>query len=224
MLTPLSKTHDQTFTPTGKTFRQRLDAMIDDARKRYGIEVHTDPGRTPEWQQRMHICHMFLYNAYQSTTPAHHDPGKRTIAWSHLSNAAITWELIPYSDILRTKSNAAPKKSGTTWAAGFEPDRDATEKQAKSLLQTAGIGNQGKAMISSGLHPCGEPCRCHAGRSKHLADSAADLNMHDMAKLESKLKAAKAGTIDDYLKTFGLYRPLLHHPSSPERWHVEATP
>jgi hypothetical protein len=30
--------------------------------------------------------------------------------------------------------------------------------------------------------------------------------------------------IDDYLKTFGLHRPLLNHATSPEAWHIEAIP
>jgi hypothetical protein len=45
-----------------------------------------------------------------------------------------------------------------------------------------------------------------------------------MGTLKVKLTAAKAGTIDDYLKKFGLLRPLLNHPTSPEAWHIEATP
>ena len=37
-----------------------------------------------------------------------------------------------------------------------------------------------------------------------------------------KLKTAKAGDIDSYLNTFGLHRPLVNHPESPEEWHIEA--
>jgi len=91
-------------------------------------------------------------------------------------------------------------------------------------LVSAGIGNAGKAMVSSGLKPCGEPCKCRAGRSKHLDGVAADLNSGHLANLTTKLTAKKAGTLDDCLKKFGLHRPLLNHPSSPEKWHIEAMP
>jgi hypothetical protein len=77
--------------------------------------------------------------------------------------------------------------------------------------------------VSAGLKPCGEPCRCGAGRSKHLDDLAADLNTADMGTLTHTLTAAHAGTVDTYLKKFGLRRPLLNHAESPEPWHVEAT-
>ena len=72
--------------------------------------------------------------------------------------------------------------------------------------------------------PCGEPCRCTAGRSNHLDGVAADFNTTDLATLNQKLIKAKAGSIDDYLKKFGLHRPLLNHPASPEAWHIEALP
>jgi len=77
-------------------------------------------------------------------------------------------------------------------------------------------------MVSSGLKPCGEPCKCKAGRSKHLNNLAADLNTGNLATLKAKLKTAKAGSLDNYLKKYGLHRPLLNHPTSPEKWHIEA--
>jgi hypothetical protein len=200
----------QPFNPVGKSFGQRLDAFLADVCSRHGLTIRQDSGRTPEWQQRLHLCHMFLYNKYTSTMPAKAEPGKRTIAWTHLSDSTVTWALVPFSDILRTKLNVVPLKDGTRWKRGSEPDRAATEKRAVELLVAAGIGGFGKAMVSSGLSPCGEPCRCAAGRSKHLDGMAA-------------LKTAKTGTIDDYLKQFGLHRPLLNHPESPEPWHIEAT-
>jgi len=79
-------------------------------------------------------------------------------------------------------------------------------------------------MVSSGLKPCGQPCKCGTGRSKHLDGVAADLNSSHLATLTSKLTAAKAGTLDKYLAVYGLHRPLLNHPTSPEKWHVEAKP
>jgi len=79
-------------------------------------------------------------------------------------------------------------------------------------------------MVSSGLKPCGQPCKCGTGRSKHLDGVAADLNSSHLTTLTSKLTAAKAGTLDKYLAVYGLHRPLLNHPTSPEKWHVEAKP
>ena len=212
------------FIPTGKTFDQRLKAFLSDATTTYGITISKDNGRTVAWQQKHHVAHMFLYNAYKSTKPAKVETGKRTISWDHFSSAKTMWSTIVFSDFLRTKTNGVPMKQGTAWKKGFEPDRAATEKHVKSLLVTAGIGNAGKAMVSSGLKPCGEPCKCGAGRSKHLDGVAADLNSRHLASLTTKLTAKKAGTLDDYLKKFGLHRPLLNHPSSPEKWHVESLP
>ena len=212
------------FDPTGKTFKQRLDACLEDAKTVHGVTVHVDSGRTTEWQHRLHVCHMFLYNKYQSTQPANVDPGKRTLSWTHLSAPSTVWSTIPFTDILRTRTNGVPTKTGAAWTTGSEPDRSATEKRAKQLLAEAGIGSNGQAMISAGLAPCGEPCRCGAGRSKHLDGVAADFNTSDTATLTQKLAAAHAGSIDDYLRKFGLHRPLLNHPSSPEPWHVEARP
>jgi hypothetical protein len=167
---------------------------------------------------------MFLYNKYTSHQPAKIERGKRTISWAHLSDVKTVWSTIPFSDILRTKANIPSVNVGQAWGKNFEPDRAATEKRAKELLSAAGIGSGGQAMVSAGLKPCGEPCKCTAGRSKHLDGVAADFNTADMGTLKVKLTAAKAGTIDDYLKKFGLLRPLLNHPTSPEAWHIEATP
>ncbi|MDR4515939.1 MAG: hypothetical protein MRK00_00855 [Nitrosomonas sp.] len=212
------------FEPKGKTFEQRLKAFLDDASKTYGITISKDNGRTVAWQQKHHVAHMFLYNAYKSTKPANVDAGKRTISWTHFSSAKTTWNTIVFSDFLRTKANGIPIKQGIEWKKGFEPDQAATEKNVKSLLVAAKIGNSGKAMVSAGLAPCGEPCKCGAGRSKHLDGVAADLNSGHLDRLTLKLTAKKAGTLDEYLKKFGLHRPLLNHPSSPEKWHIEALP
>ena len=212
------------FDPKGKTFKQRVDACLEDAKKVHGVTVRQDAGRTAEWQHRLHVCHMFLYNKYTSHQPAKVETGKRTISWAHLSDAKTVWSTIPFGDILRTKTGVPPVKVGTAWTKNFEPDKAATEKRAKELLTAAGIGSAGTAMVSAGLKPCGEPCKCTAGRSKHLDGVAADFNTADMATLNLKLSAAKAGTIDDYLKKFGLHRPLLNHPTSPEAWHIEAIP
>lgn len=209
------------FNPIGKSFNQRLDACLSDALKKYNIKIRKDTGRTAEWQQKLHIAHMFLYNKYATTTPAKTEPGKRTIAWSHLSDPKVAWNRVNFTEILRTKNGTAPMKTGSAWSKNGEPDKSKTEARAAQLLQSEGIGNNGQAMVSSGLLPCGEPCRCGAGRSKHLDGLAADLNSADLTLLDAKLKMAKS-CLDEYLKKFGLNRPLVNHPSSPEKWHVEA--
>lgn len=213
-----------TFEPKGKTFDQRLTAFLADAKIMYSITISKDSGRTAAWQQKYHVAHMFLYNAYKSTKPAKTIATERTISWDHFSDAKTIWNTTSFSEFLRTKTNTIPTKQGLTWKKGFEPDQAATEKYIKTMLISAGIGNGGKAMVSSGLKPCGEPCKCGAGRSKHLDGVAADLNSTNLSSLATKLTTAKAGSLDDYLKKFGLHRPLLNHPSSPEKWHVEALP
>ena len=43
-------------------------------------------------------------------------------------------------------------------------------------------------------------------------------------KVEKSAKVeepAKVESLDDYLKKFGLHRPLLNHAKSKEPWHVE---
>ena len=212
------------FDPKGKTFKERVDACLADAKQVHGVTVRQDPGRTADWQHRMHICHMFLYNKYTTHQPANVETGKRTLSWAYLSDPKTVWSTIPFGDILRTKTGVPAVKVGQAWVKNFEPDRAATEKRAKELLAAGGIGSNGQAMVSAGLKPCGEPCRCTAGRSKHLDGVAADFNTADMGVLSQKLGTAKAGTIDDYLKKFGLNRPLLNHPTSPEAWHIEAIP
>lgn len=210
------------FDPKGKTFKQRLKAFLDDVKANYGLTISQDKGRTKEWQQKHHVAHMFLYNAYKSTKPANTEAGKRTISWNHFSDANVLWATVKFSEFLKTKKLTVPMKDGKKWKAGYEPDETVTTKHVKSMLVSAGIGNGGKAMVSSGLKPCGEPCKCGAGRSKHLDGMAADLKSTHLTILTNKLRNAKAGSLDDYLKKFSLHRPLLNHPSSPEKWHIES--
>lgn len=165
---------------------------------------------------------MFLYNAYKTTKPFKADSIRRTIAWDHIADPKLQWDLIKAEEFLRTKTKQKPIKIGNAWKTGYEPDKAATEENARSIQLTGKIGNSGKAMVAAGLSPCGQPCRCGAPRSKHLDGVAADFDSRDLAVLATKLAAKKAGTIDSYLKQYGLHRPLLNHPTSPEKWHVEA--
>jgi hypothetical protein len=210
------------FDPKGKSFSQRLDAFREDVQKNYKIIVTRDAGRTAEWQQKHHVAHMFAYNKYQSTVPKNTETGGRTIAWSHFSDPKVQWSTVDWTDFLRTKTDGTPTKGGDGWTKGQEPDKDKTTEHVKQMLRDAGIGNSGQAMVSSGLNPCAEPCGCGAGRSNHLSDLAADLGLVELQNTLAKLPADKKTTLDDYLKGFGLHRPLKDHPESPEEWHVES--
>ena len=211
------------FDQKGKTFKERLDAFLRDAKDTYGLTVRVDSGRTVKWQHLHHVAHMFLYNTYMTTKPHKADKLKRTIAWEHISDPKLQWSTIKWDDFLRTKTKQKPIKLDNIWKTGHEPDKAATEEKARAIQKDGKIGNSGKAMVAAGLSPCGEPCRCSAGRSKHLEGVAADLGSDDLVVLATKLTVKKAGSLDDYLKKHGLHRPLLNHPTSPEKWHIEAT-
>jgi hypothetical protein len=212
------------FDPKGKTFLERVAAFQADALTTYSLTIRKDSGRTAAWQQKHHVAHMFAYNKYTSTTPANVDKNERTISWSHLQDPEVIWEgAVLWADFLRVKTGGIPALDGKGWKKDSEPDKDKTMENVKQMLVTGKIGNSGQAMVSSGMAPCGEPCKCGAGRSKHLEEAAADLNSADLTSLTAKLTAAKAGDIDEYLKKFGLNRPLKDHPESPEEWHVEST-
>lgn len=213
------------FNPAGKTFKQRLAAFLSYVEKNYGVHIRQDQGRTPQWAQKMHICHMFLYNtfAHNKPRPGNVDPvNKRTIAWEHLSDPKVEWSLVNYSELLRTSDGGIPEKVGPSWKPGKAPDLAQTTEHMTKVLLLAGCAHGGKAMIACGIKPCGEPCRCSTGTSKHLDGLAADLKMADLNLLSNKLKTNKAGSLDDLLYKFGLHRPMLHHKTSPEEWHVEA--
>jgi len=121
------------FNPKGKTFIQRLDAFLADVKKTYKLTISKDKGRTKEWQQKHHVAHMFLYNAYKGTKPAHTEKGKRTIAWSHFSDATVVWKATKFSDFLRTSKNTKPIKQGKKWKTGHEPDEKKTIANVKAI-------------------------------------------------------------------------------------------
>jgi hypothetical protein len=99
------------FDPNGKTFQQRLDAFLVDAKVTYKVTVRVSrTGTTPQWQQKHHVAHMFAYNKYQLQRPAHVELGGRTIAWSYFSDPAVVWNTVVWSDFLRTKAGAVPVK------------------------------------------------------------------------------------------------------------------
>ena len=211
------------YDPKGKTFLQRLAAFLADAKTTYSVDIKKDSGRSADWEQKHHIAHMFAYNKYKNNKPANVESGGNTIAWDYFTKVSVIWQPLVWSDFLRTKEGDIPKRAGNEWEKGKEPDKDKTLENTKAILVAAKIGNSGQAMVACGYSPCGEPCKCGAGRSKHLTEEAADLNSTDIGTLNTKLAGAKAGDIDSYLAKYGLNRPLKDHPESPEEWHVEAT-
>ena len=212
-----------TFDPKGKTFAQRMDGLKDHAKSALGVTVKPQSStRTAEWQQKYHVAHMFAYNGYKSKKPAVTEKGGKTISFDHASDPKTVWQKVNRDDFLRTRKGGVPKLKGKDWEKGKEPDKAATLKNVKAMLKKAGIGNGGKAMVSAGISPCGEPCKCKVGASKHLTGEAIDIQKSSLTALESKVKANKLGTLDEYLKKFGLHRPLKDHPKSPEPWHLES--
>jgi len=212
----------------GKPFHDRLRAFLEHVRKTYSLHIRiAGNARTAEAAQRMHVCQMFLHNAFENAEPAAQAVSETgTISWEHFSDARVQWKGVNYLDVLRTKGNQPPEKVGRQWVKGKEPDYQATVERAKTLMREAGYVET--AMVACGISPCGEPCGCTVGVSRHVAGKAADLNMHDLSRLLHKLQRATPGKhhlqIDGLLAEYGLYRPMLHHRTSPEPWHVEATP
>ncbi len=94
-----------TFRPQGKNFDQRLAAFLADVKSLYHLDLRRDSGQTIAWQQKYHVAHMFLHNAYRTTKPTRTDSGKRTIAWSHFSDPKIVWHSVAWSEFLRTARN-----------------------------------------------------------------------------------------------------------------------
>lgn len=168
------KSADAKFDPKGKTFAQRVAAFLADAKKTHGVTVRKNSStRSKDWQQKFHVAHMFIYNKYKSTKPAHTVKGEKTISWDHFSAASTVWNTVKFSDFLRTKDGKVPQKdAGGAWDDGAAPDKTKTITHVKAMQKTAGIGNSGAAMVSSGLKPCKSPCACKAGRSKHVSGVA----------------------------------------------------
>lgn len=55
------------FDPKGKTFKERLDAILQDAKDTHSLTIRVDNGRTVEWQHMHHVAHMFLYNSSRTS-------------------------------------------------------------------------------------------------------------------------------------------------------------
>ncbi len=217
------------FDPEGKGFAQRLEAFLAAAAISYGVTIEKRATlREPADAQKWHIAHMFYYNSYANLKPAKSEleDGHHVIQWSHISDPALKWEHdMDWREFLRDKSGKLPVKTGDGkgWTEGKEPDKTESKERALEILTEGGIATSDKsrphgAMVAPGYKGCGVPCKCGGNPSRHTAGLASDVDRQALKQLEKKLEQAGAGTLDAYLKTFGLKRPM---PSEP--WHIEAT-
>lgn len=216
------------FNPIGKSFKDRLTAFTAAAKSTYGISIPVGTEfRTAEDAQKWHIAHMIYYNSFGSQKPAKAElvNGNYVIAWSHLENPLTIWQHVSWQDFLRDVNGQVPVKQGNAWTSGKYPDKAKTRQRALEILKLAGIAtaknrpsDPHSAMVASGYQGCAEPCKCGGNRSKHISGAASDLGKPQLDQLKHKLLQAGAGSLDDYLKTFGLHRPM-----SSEPWHVEAS-
>jgi hypothetical protein len=183
--------------------------------------------RKPEDAQKWHVAHMIYYNSFAGRKPAMHEPlnGHHVIKWSHLENAATVWQHVSWQDFLRDASGQVPVKQGNDWAPNRRPNKEKTRQRAYEILKSAGVATAKdrpnephSAMVAPGYQGCAEPCKCGGNRSNHIAGAASDLGQPQLEQLKQKLQQAGAGSLDDYLKRFGLHRPMNSEP-----WHVEAT-
>lgn len=211
-----------------RPFQDRLAAFLADAKAAHGVTIPAGTEfRKPGDAQRWHVAHMICFNSFGHLSPAKSQAvgGRNLIAWTHLSSAATAWQHVAWEDFLRDAAGRTPVKKGAGWAVGQAPDEAKTRQRARDVLTAAGIGKAKdrtephSAMVAPGYQGCAEPCRCGGNRSNHIAGAASDLGQTQLALLGEKLKQAKAGSLDDYLRTFGLHRPMQSEP-----WHVEATP
>jgi hypothetical protein len=216
------------FNPVGKSFQDRLKAFLDDAKAVHGVTIPSGTEfRKAEDAQKWHVAHMIYYNSFGNQKPAKSEVvnGHSVIAWTHLESASVVWEHLSWDDFLRTADGVVPVKQGTDWLPGKKPDKAKSRLRAYEILKSAGIATADNrpndphsAMVAPGYQGCGEPCKCGGNRSKHIAGAASDLGKPQLDQLNQKLQQAGAGSLDNYLKKFGLHRPM-----SSEPWHVEAT-
>src|SRR3954447_15843485 len=59
------------FSPTGKSFKERLTAFLADAKATYGVSIsRKSESRKAEDAKKCHVPHMILYNSFASRKPA----------------------------------------------------------------------------------------------------------------------------------------------------------
>jgi hypothetical protein len=212
------------------SLKERVQALKNDARTNYNCVIVTNQDyRSPEQAQEFHICHMFLHNGFakKGILPRHVSKlDGRTIAWEHLADPSIKWELSPAERFLKTASGSDVRRShnGKEWLPAYKPDRHATIKCMAAFLKKHGVGKQ----AAPGKNGCGEPCLCGGRASKHTTGAAYDLGGLDKLSkvLDARGGPGKPGNrLDTYLLTFGLWRPMANNPEKTrEPWHVEIFP
>jgi len=205
---------------------QRVDVLIVDAKKRYGIALRKNQAaRTPQQAQEFHVCHMYLYNKFKNLLPKHPEPGGRTISWEHLSDANFSdWRPADSLQFLVTKNGTAAQRetapSGFKWRVGQEPDKEKSTKAMTDYLKRHHVSS----MAAPGKQGCAEPCSCGGHASKHITREACDVGgLADLASILAKDQTGPGDPLDEYLKEFKLCRPMAHYTDSrKEEWHVEA--
>ena len=225
----------------GTLFPARLKAFLDDADQHFRIRVRkTGAERDPFKAQLWHVAHMFYWNSFKHRHPRPFEwwEGDRVIKFEHAQNPNLVFGSgwahgVRWQDFLRDKQGQVPlqKRDGSrAWEPGREPDQDQSREQAYKILErvpiaTAHHTRSHGAMVAPGFDHCGQPCNCGGMASKHTANKAVDLDMQDLQRLETLLRRQEEDTLDKYLLSFGLHRPMLHGPPSwAEPWHIEATP
>jgi hypothetical protein len=206
-----------------------IQRMQRDALKVYRVSVLINQStRTAPQAQAFHVCHMFLHNFFAHLRPRFVEPGARTIAWSHLSDPAVSWALIDdqKSKFLMTRDGRPAKlvasSTGPAWQ--IAPDRKASTRAMAHFLTEHHV----RSMAAPGQAGCGEPCVCGGHASKHLTAEACDLANLPLLGRSIRTTASFADdddAVDSFLHGYGLWRPLAHLAGNArEQWHVEGIP
>ena len=213
----------------GLSVKDRVERLAADVHKNYNCTLTINQStRSPKQAQQFHVCHMFLHNMFKLLRPKHVSEDGRTIAWAHIADASVTWALIDDPEtFLRTSAGEGEPayrergEYGTlTWASGHEPDKAASTRAMALFLSRHHV----RSMAAPGQNGCGEPCGCGGMASKHITGAACDVS--GLQELQDSLAKENYGTgikLDDFLKDYGLCRPMAHlQGNRREEWHVEA--
>src|SRR5689334_1156953 len=119
--TPPARAHHKErhrFESRGKTFTERLEAMLNDAEQVFHVHLRKVGGaRDPFRAQFWHIAHMFYWNSYkhQHPQPFEHWRGHRVISFRHAQDPHLVfgegWDYrVPWSEFLRDKHGRVAKR------------------------------------------------------------------------------------------------------------------
>jgi len=211
------------------TIMTTVNRMLQDVSQKYQTQVGINQSnRTGDQAQQFHVCHMYLYNYFHSRCPKYCDAGKRTISWSHISDAAIKWALIDglKSTFLRTSTGAPAVLNPGTSQWVDSPDEQRSTHAMSQFLKDHKVSS----MAAPGVDGCGEPCGCNGHASKHITGEACDLHGleqlgHEILKADPAKYHDSTAAVYDFLHGYGLWPPLAHLTGkAQELWHVEAIP